>query len=327
MQAGLATVPMALMTWSASPLSGRIVGRRGPRLPLADRRRLPARRRAPCSTGLDPTTPLAWLLAAYVVFGIGFGFVNAPITNAAVSGMPRAQAGVAAAIATTSRQFGQTLGVAVVGAIVASRAGGSADARARRGEPPGLVDADGLRRRRAACSAWWPRAAGRRRRPGARPPSSIPRHCCHRLDAMSAATTTAAPATPRARSGCSMQDLVLDNQRRREVSEALGHELRPRPRGAPHRPPADVDGRAGRGARHRPPQRDRRRRRPREPWASSPPAAPDDRRAKLVEATRKGKDLARRANEILATPPAALSSLGNEDLEALRRLLTSITPR
>jgi hypothetical protein len=37
--------------------------------------------------------------------------------------MPRAQAGVASAIATTSRQFGQTLGVAVVGAIVTSSAG------------------------------------------------------------------------------------------------------------------------------------------------------------------------------------------------------------
>jgi hypothetical protein len=71
-------------------------------------------------TGLDPATPLAELFAAYVLFGIGFGLVNAPITNAAVSGMPRAQAGVAAAIATTSRQVGQTLGVAVVGAIVAS---------------------------------------------------------------------------------------------------------------------------------------------------------------------------------------------------------------
>ena len=33
-QAGLATVPLALMTVFASPLSGRIVGRRGPRLPL-----------------------------------------------------------------------------------------------------------------------------------------------------------------------------------------------------------------------------------------------------------------------------------------------------
>jgi hypothetical protein len=57
----------------------------------------------------------------YVVLGFGFGLVNTPITNAAVSGMPRAQAGVAAAIATTSRQVGHTLGVAIVGAIVASR--------------------------------------------------------------------------------------------------------------------------------------------------------------------------------------------------------------
>jgi len=67
----------------------------------------------------------AWLFAAYVVFGIGFGFVNAPITNAAVSGMPRAQAGVAAAIASTSRQVGATLGVAVVGSLLASAAKGS----------------------------------------------------------------------------------------------------------------------------------------------------------------------------------------------------------
>jgi FtsH-binding integral membrane protein len=35
--------------------------------------------------------------------------------------MPRAQAGVAAGIASTSRQVGQTLGVAVVGALVTSR--------------------------------------------------------------------------------------------------------------------------------------------------------------------------------------------------------------
>jgi len=123
-QAGLATVPMALMTVIASPLSGRMVGRRGPRLPLliAGPTIIAG---SVILTGLDPATPLVELFAAYVLFGIGFGLVNAPITNAAVSGMPRAQAGVAAAIATTSRQVGQTLGVAVVGAIVASHAGRS----------------------------------------------------------------------------------------------------------------------------------------------------------------------------------------------------------
>ncbi len=126
-EAGLATVPMALMTVVMSPLLGRIVGRRGPRLPLVISGVASV---IACAmlTGIDSATPMAWLVTAYVLFGVGFGFVNAPITNAAVSGMPRAQAGVAAAIATTSRQAGQTLGVAVVGAIVTSRLGASAQA-------------------------------------------------------------------------------------------------------------------------------------------------------------------------------------------------------
>jgi predicted MFS family arabinose efflux permease len=117
-QAGLVMVPMALMLVVVSPLSGRIVGRRGPRLPLAIAGVCLV---VACTmlAGVDGGTPLAVVMAAYVVFGIGFGFVNAPITNAAVSGMPRERAGVAAAIATTSRQVGTTLGVAVVGALQA----------------------------------------------------------------------------------------------------------------------------------------------------------------------------------------------------------------
>lgn len=43
--------------------------------------------------------------------------MNPPITATAVGGMPAAQAGVAAAIASSSRQLGQTLGVAVIGAL------------------------------------------------------------------------------------------------------------------------------------------------------------------------------------------------------------------
>ena len=122
-QAGLATMPVALMTVAASPLSGRIVGRRGPRLPLviAGVATVTA---CVLLTTIGPATPLARVLVTYVVFGLGFGLVNAPITNTAVSGMPRAQAGVASAVASTSRQVGQTLGVAVVGAIVSSRVGG-----------------------------------------------------------------------------------------------------------------------------------------------------------------------------------------------------------
>jgi MFS family permease len=122
--AGLDTLPMAVMTMVLSPISGRIVGSRGSRLPLMV---AGAGLLASCVmlTRIDATTPFTWLFAAYVVFGLGFGLVNAPITNAAVSGMPRAQAGVAAGIASTARQIGQTLGVAVIGAVVTARTDGS----------------------------------------------------------------------------------------------------------------------------------------------------------------------------------------------------------
>lgn len=136
LEAGLATVPMALMTVIVSPISGRMVGRDGPRLPLVISG-VSSVIACAMLTEIGPETPLAWLIAAYVVFGIGFGFVNAPITNAAVSGMPRAQAGVASAIATTSRQFGQAIGVALVGAIVSSHAGTSAAGELSSASHPG----------------------------------------------------------------------------------------------------------------------------------------------------------------------------------------------
>jgi len=117
LHAGLDTLPMAAMTILFPPLSGRIVGRQGGRIPLVIAG-LALSASCIMLVRLSPTTPFSWLFTAYVVFGIGFGFVNAPITNTAVSGMPRAQAGVAAAIASTSRQIGQTLGVAVVGSLV-----------------------------------------------------------------------------------------------------------------------------------------------------------------------------------------------------------------
>jgi EmrB/QacA subfamily drug resistance transporter len=119
LHAGLWMLPMAAPTFLCAPLSGRLVGSRGPRLPL-----LIAGTAMTASGALfaafEAETSNATLLVGYVLFGIGFGFVNAPITNTAVSGMPRAQAGVAAAVASTSRQLGQTLGVAVVGAVLAS---------------------------------------------------------------------------------------------------------------------------------------------------------------------------------------------------------------
>ena len=124
-----------------------------------------------------------------------------------------------------------------------------------------------------------------------------------------------------------ISDLVLDNQRRREVSDALGisfgrartvRRLAGKPMSMselaaalgidPPNATAVVDDlEALKLVRRRP--------------------HPTDRRAKLVEATRKGKDMARRADAILATPPPALSALGADDLEALRRILERVSAR
>lgn len=120
-EAGLCLLPMALMTILASPISGRIVGNHGGRWPLIVGGTAMAVGSLMLVT-LSADTPLGWLLLAYCVFGAGFGSINPPITNTAVSGMPASQAGVAAAVATTSRMIGQTLGVAIVGAVATAGA-------------------------------------------------------------------------------------------------------------------------------------------------------------------------------------------------------------
>ena len=123
-EAGLCTLPIAAMTILCSPLAGRVVGSRGVRIPLVVGG-LGLGAGALMLVSLNAGTSLGWLLTAYVVFGIGFGTINPPITSTAVSGMPPSQAGVAAAVATTSRMVGQTLGVAILGALVTTGLGAS----------------------------------------------------------------------------------------------------------------------------------------------------------------------------------------------------------
>jgi DNA-binding MarR family transcriptional regulator len=118
-----------------------------------------------------------------------------------------------------------------------------------------------------------------------------------------------------------MSDLVLDNQRRRQVTDATGmsfgrtralRRLASRPMSMGELaamlgidPPnasvlvADME---SQGLVSRRPH-------------------PTDGRAKLVEVTRKGREIARRADAILAAPPAGLSALSAEELETLRELL------
>jgi DNA-binding MarR family transcriptional regulator len=124
-----------------------------------------------------------------------------------------------------------------------------------------------------------------------------------------------------------ISDLVLDNERRREVSEALGISFgRTRALRRLARQPLSM-GELAAALGIDPPNATvvvddleslglaRRR------------SHPTDRRAKVVEATRKGKEMARRADAILSTPPPALSALSTDDLEALRRILERVSAR
>ncbi|WP_327367329.1 MFS transporter [Streptomyces sp. NBC_01217] len=145
LHAGLYMLPMAALTFVCAPLSGRLVGSRGPRLPLL----VAGLAITACGVlfaAFDAETDTVLLFTGYVLFGLGFGMVNAPITNTAVSGMPRAQAGVAAAIASTSRQTGGTLGVAVIGAVLAAGVAGTGSPRGA-SYAAAFVD--------ASKPAWW----------------------------------------------------------------------------------------------------------------------------------------------------------------------------
>ncbi|GAB17100.1 putative drug resistance protein [Gordonia effusa NBRC 100432] len=115
-QAGAMFLPMALAVLVLSPLSGRFVGKYGARPSLVGGGVLMTLA-AGALTGVGATTSLVEVALIFAVFGMGFGLLNAPITNAAVSGMPVDQAGAAAAVASSSRQVGITFGVALCGQL------------------------------------------------------------------------------------------------------------------------------------------------------------------------------------------------------------------
>jgi predicted MFS family arabinose efflux permease len=115
--AGLCLLPVGVPVLVISPLTGRLVARSGPVPPLLVAGAALALGGA-ASLWLRPDTPLLAVLAVYLLFGVFLGTVNPPISNAAIAGMPRSMAGLAGSLASTGRQTGTTLGVAVSGAIV-----------------------------------------------------------------------------------------------------------------------------------------------------------------------------------------------------------------
>jgi EmrB/QacA subfamily drug resistance transporter len=117
LRAGLSLLPAMIVMAAAAPVAGQLTGRRGPRIPLVASGLLIAAGMA-LLLGLGPGTSFTEVLIALAVTSAGLGLVNPPITNIGVSGMPPAQAGVASAVISATRQLGSVLGVAVMGDLV-----------------------------------------------------------------------------------------------------------------------------------------------------------------------------------------------------------------
>lgn len=122
LEAGLRTLPNTLAVVVSAPLAGRLASRSGYRVPVTAGLLLAAAALW-ALTGIEVGTPYAQLWWKLAMLGAGLGLSISPATAAGVAAMPGTQAGVASAVITTSRQVGGALGVAVLGAVAATRYG------------------------------------------------------------------------------------------------------------------------------------------------------------------------------------------------------------
>ena len=118
--AGVLTLPAALPVLALGPVAGWIVGARGARGVVAAGTGMMA-----AGLGILASLPsdcsVAELVTAYLVIGVGYALINPPVSTVAVSSMPRDRAAVAAAVASTARNVGLVLGIAVLGTVVNDR--------------------------------------------------------------------------------------------------------------------------------------------------------------------------------------------------------------
>lgn len=123
--AGLAMLPLAVAATALSPLTGRLVTRHGPRLPMTAGM-------AAMGTGVlifaiaGADANLLVLEIAFTVIGVGLALNTGPVVGVAVSAVAPELAGLASGIANLARMFGATLGVAVQGTVMAIASGGAA---------------------------------------------------------------------------------------------------------------------------------------------------------------------------------------------------------
>ena len=119
-QAGLRFLPLTLASFTVALLTGRLIGKVAMRVLLGVAMAAAA---AGLASMAHLTATSSWLvlLPGFILAGIGLGITSTGLASAALSAVEPARAGMAAGLTNTLRQVGTATGVAVFGALYASR--------------------------------------------------------------------------------------------------------------------------------------------------------------------------------------------------------------
>ncbi|WP_241662264.1 MULTISPECIES: MFS transporter [unclassified Streptomyces] len=120
--AGAVVIPLFAPLAIIAPFGGRITSRIGSRLPAAAGLLMAVAGLALLALAAPHSSYLV-LLPAFLLWGIGMGFLTPAVVAAAISSVPGERAGLASAMNNTARQTGGAIGIAVAGAVAGQPAG------------------------------------------------------------------------------------------------------------------------------------------------------------------------------------------------------------
>ncbi len=126
---GLTLLPFALATLVVAPSAGFLSARFGPKWVVTSGMLLEATAIFLLSRIIGLTAARGTLIAVLVVYGAGVGLAIAQLTNVVLNEIPSARLGAASGANNTIRQVGASMGIAVVGAVLATQMAAAAQAQ------------------------------------------------------------------------------------------------------------------------------------------------------------------------------------------------------
>ena len=221
--AGLRFLPLSLVSFTVALLTGRLIGKVAMRVLLGVAMAAAAAGLASMAH-LTATSTWLVLLPGFILAGIGLGITSTGLASAALSAVEPAHAGMAAGLVNTLRQVGTATGVAVLGALYASRVT-TATLHALAGLPAPPGAAHRLATAVASGAGTRAAAAGPARRPRRGHPRRPRRH------RHAASTTSCSPPPPSPRSARSPASPT-------DPTQPASHRPPPPPATTAHRPPS-----------------------------------------------------------------------------------------